>query len=67
MGLSTPAAPTVPTPPPTPPNPAELMGQEAALKQRQKMGQGAGFAGTIDSTPVGAPMPPTAGKSLLGG
>lgn len=63
-----------PPPPPPPPNPPLLASgsvQQAGAKARQAAAAaagGMGFAGTIDSSPQGAPAPKTTtgGKALLG-
>lgn len=68
-GASMPAAPPVPPPPPAPAQAASPGGMEAQAQERASLtaASGAGFAGTIASSPQGAPAPATARKTLLGG
>jgi hypothetical protein len=64
--------PSAPAPPPPPPNPATFASssvQDAGAAARQAAAAaagGMGFAGTLQSSPQGAPAPNTALKQLLG-
>ena len=70
MGFMTPKAPLPPPPPPNPPTVANAQVQEAGAAQRAAAAAaagGMGYDGTVQTSPLGASTPATAGgKSTLG-